>query len=222
MIERKEVPNVPGAFVVTNVLGSYECDQILSASESIGYTADKPLVGEASLQRSVLAHNFFWLADESFLAVIFDRVKNFIPPVIEGLRLTGINPRFRLYRYVPGAIYRPHIDGAWPRSGMKDGEYCYDMYGNERSRLTMLLYLNDNFEGGHTTFFVPSATVGVLNTQAIIPRMGCITFFPHGDTNASLLHEGSAVEKGTKYILRTDVLYTLPETEWRQENIEPT
>jgi hypothetical protein len=25
---------------------------------------------------------------------------------------------YLVYRYVPGAIYRPHIDGAWPASGV--------------------------------------------------------------------------------------------------------
>ncbi len=35
-----------------------------------------------------------------------------------GATLAGLNARWRLYRYVPGAHYRPHVDGAWPgRSG---------------------------------------------------------------------------------------------------------
>ena len=33
-----------------------------------------------------------------------------------------------------------------------------------------------------------------------------VLIFPQGNT-ASLLHEGSAVTKGTKYVVRTDVLY---------------
>jgi hypothetical protein len=35
-----------------------------------------------------------------------------------GATLAGLNARWRLYRYVPGAHHRPHVDGAWPgRSG---------------------------------------------------------------------------------------------------------
>lgn len=33
--------------------------------------------------------------------------------------LTAMNSLLQtVYRYVPGAIYRPHIDGAWPASGV--------------------------------------------------------------------------------------------------------
>jgi hypothetical protein len=31
--------------------------------------------------------------------------------------------------------------------------------------------------------------------------------FPHGDTAGSLVHEGSAVTRGIKYVVRSDVLY---------------
>ena len=34
--------------------------------------------------------------------------------------------------------------------------------------------------------------------------------FPHGESAGSLVHEGAAVTKGCKYIIRTDVLYMLP------------
>lgn len=205
-----------------------ECNQILCAAESVGYTGDAPLAGEASVQKSVLAHNFFWLADETLLSTIFERIRPYLPTHVHSLELTGLNARCRLYRYIPGiyiimigAIYRPHIDGAWPASGMIDEKYHYDMHGNQRSRLTLLLYLNDDFKGGRTTFFVPSSVPGIMNTQAIIPRTGCVAIFPHGDTKGSLLHEGSSVIEGTKYILRTDVLYRLPEVEWNKDsNVE--
>lgn len=138
-----------------------------------------------------------------------------------------------MYRYVPGAIYRPHIDGAWPKSGVdpSTGEYLYDSSPPDApqwSRLTFLvrplprfslessmlttrpaqIYLNDSFDLGHTTFFLPSAATETLEAYPVKPLAGCALVFPHGDARGSLLHEGSPVgEGGAKYVIRTDVLY---------------
>ena len=43
-------------------------------------------------------------------------------------------------------------------------------------------------------------------------KTGSVLCFPHGDTAGSLVHEGSAVTAGTKYIIRSDVLYMKPAT----------
>ena len=40
--QRIDIPNVPGAFVLTNVLDQNECLQFLEACESIGFTPDEP------------------------------------------------------------------------------------------------------------------------------------------------------------------------------------
>ena len=37
--------------------------------------------------------------------------------------LSGMNRRFRIYKYDQGNVYRPHIDGAWPGSGVIDDAY---------------------------------------------------------------------------------------------------
>jgi len=64
------------------------------------------------------------------------------------------------------------------------------------------------FDGGCTTFFLPSSSEGILNAYAVKPIAGCALVFPHGDTKGSLLHEGSPVGEGeAKYVIRTDVLY---------------
>ena len=44
----------------------------------------------------------------------------------------------------------------------------------------------------------------------VAPRVGSVLVFPHGGAMGSLVHEGSAVTRGAKYIIRTDVLYTIP------------
>ncbi|KAJ3021539.1 hypothetical protein HKX48_008301 [Thoreauomyces humboldtii] len=217
-VTRHDVPHVPGAFLMQDVLSPGQCAQILAATEAIGFTPDAPIAGAASEQTSVLAHNLFWLADPQLLSDIFNRCQPHLPATLTAgpkaslTTLAGLNARWRVYRYVPGAIYRPHIDGAWPGSGLDPvtGEYVYDLYKDRRSKLTFLLYLNDNFEGGHTTFFTPAPTVGSLDAWPVAPRAGCVMCFPHGDAKGALLHEGSAVSKGVKYIIRADVLYTLP------------
>lgn len=40
----------------------------------------------------------------------------------------GINRRFRIYKYYQGNVYRPHVDGAWPGSGIVNGEYVYNEF----------------------------------------------------------------------------------------------
>jgi len=103
------------------------------------------------------------------------------------------------------------VDGAWAGSGVDaEGKYVYDAFGDRWSRYTFLIYLNENFEGGGTTFYVPGAEVGHLEARAVSPRMGCALLFPHGGSQGSLVHEGSAPSEGVKYVIRTDVLYTKP------------
>ncbi|KAK4703728.1 hypothetical protein P7C70_g2489, partial [Phenoliferia sp. Uapishka_3] len=209
-VTKHQVPSVPGAFLLADVLTLEECKKIIGSAESVGFVPDLP-VGEEGA--SVLAHNLYWLADEPFLATFWSRISHLLPQEVAGGKVQGLNARFRVYRYVHGAIYRPHIDGAWPRSGVDPvtGEYLYDSSPPDKpqwSRLTFLIYLNDSFSAGQTTFFLPSPTPGVLSAYPVKPIAGCALVFPHGDTVGSLLHEGSPVgEGGAKYVIRTDVLY---------------
>lgn len=217
-VSRIDIPKLPGAFVLKNVLSPYECHQIMSAAESIGFTPDTPFVGSAKHSHSTLAHNFFWLADTNLLNILFNRCQAFLPDYIgkeTNEKLAGLNARWRVYRYEPGSVYRPHIDGAWPGSGVNDkGEYVYDIYGDRLSKLTFLIRLNHGFRGGATTFFTPSLQEGVLDARPICPFAGDVLMFPHGSSEGSLLHEGSAVidTRGecydAKYVIRTEVLYT--------------
>lgn len=77
----------------------------------------------------------------------------------------------------------------------------------QSSLFTFLIYLNDDFEGGETTFFLPSVKEGTMNAYPMKPVMGSVAVFPHGETNGALLHEGTGVRKGAKYVIRTDVEY---------------
>ena len=68
----------------------------------------------------------------------------------------------------------------------------------ERSELTFMVYLNDDFAGGATRFFHLDRTL----RMSVQPERGSALVFVHRQ-----LHEGSAVDSGRKYVLRTDVMY---------------
>jgi hypothetical protein len=109
-------------------------------------------------------------------------------------------------------------DGAWPPSSIDTATdtYIYDASppeAKQSSLFTFLIYLNDEFEAGETTFFLPSAREGTMNAYSVKPIQGSVAMFPHGETEGSLLHEGTGVRQGSKpsakYVIRTDVLYDI-------------
>lgn len=63
----------------------------------------------------------------------------------------------------------------------------------------MLVYFNDDFEGGETRFIEHLEDV-------VIPRRGLVALFQH-----KIRHEGCAVRRGTWYAMRTDAIYEADE-----------
>jgi hypothetical protein len=111
------------------------------------------------------------------------------------------------------------VDGAWPPSGIDPvtDAYQYDASpkdARQSSLFTFLIYLNDEFKGGETTFFIPSVKEGVINAYPVKPIMGSVAVFPHGEAAGALLHEGTGVVEGAKYVIRTDVEYDVDSTAW--------
>jgi hypothetical protein len=129
--------------------------------------------------------------DQDALALIWDprlalrlygRVAELLPESLEQGELFGLKPRMHFLRYGTGHSSSFHVD------------HPYDAEDMQRSALTLLIYLNGDFEGGQTEF--PHAGLRVE------PEVGRAVLFPHG-----LLHRGATVMTGTKYVLRTEVYY---------------
>mmetsp|Transcript_23112 Transcript_23112/g.75354 ORF Transcript_23112/g.75354 Transcript_23112/m.75354 type:complete len:271 (+) Transcript_23112:18-830(+) len=199
----------PGGLYLTDLLSRAECKKIVDTTERFdSWSEDAPV----SLGRDVRRNSTcVWIASDELNDAIFERARRCLPPTVGGSGpIAGLNARWRLYRYHgdEGDVFRPHTDGSWPGSGIVDGQLLHDRFCDGRwSRLTFLMYLNDDFEGGETSFFTPvggrwarSGAVGAIEGSALV--------FPHGE--ASPLHEGSLVTRGTKYVARTDVLYHAP------------
>ncbi|KAF1836462.1 hypothetical protein BDW02DRAFT_567052 [Decorospora gaudefroyi] len=209
-------PIVPNLRLIKDVLSPEECSAIIAAGETIEFIPDAPMRPQGE-DTSVLAHNFYWIVDQAFHDKLWDRVKAFVPEQVAGKQVRGINRRFRVYRYVSGAEYRCHIDGAWPPSGINPvtDAYQYDASpsgARQSSLFTFLIYLNDEFKGGETTFFIPSVKEGVINAYPVKPIIGSVAVFPHGEAQGALLHEGTGVVEGAKYVIRTDVEYDVNPT----------
>ena len=233
MIQRHDVPGCPGTFVLSNVLSPSECAQLIAMSESIdvGYVRDA-VDG---------IDTFNMLAHPTLLEPLFERCKALLPSIltIKGRKrhLRGLNARLRFFRYFEHAHYRPHIDGAWPGSGLKEdtGEFTDDYWGDRHSQLTFLIYLNEDFAGGQTTFYTAPVSAtrestsvtsknslkdgdmdestnilkwGHIQARSVVPRQGSVLVFPHGSSD-SPVHEGAPVTRGTKFVIRTDVLFSL-------------
>jgi hypothetical protein len=93
----------------------------------------------------------------------------------------GCNERFHLYSYnTPGDQFTLHADQPYIK------EDTISFY-------TVLVYLTDDYEGGE-------ALIG--GTEKFKPKAGTALVFPH-----YILHGAAPLISGTRYTLRTDVMY---------------
>ena len=121
--------------------------------------------------------------DPGRAAELFRRLRPHLPERMGALRLFGLNERLRMYRYRPGQRFEPHMDH-WYRPG----ENLITLH-------TVLVYFNGGFAGGETRFQEQLE-------RTVVPRPGLAAIFQH-----KLRHEGCEVRRGTKYAMRSDVIY---------------
>jgi predicted 2-oxoglutarate/Fe(II)-dependent dioxygenase YbiX len=169
-------------FTVAGFVDPAECAGYIALSESRGF-GDAPIETSFGpvMMKDVRDNSRVMVDDPSLAHLVWERVRLYVPSTLAGHRAIGVNERFRFYRYDPGQTFRWHRDGYFERPN------------GERSRLTFMVYLNDDFEGGETRFL-----------EAVIkPVAGTALCFAH-----RLLHEGAEVVRGRKYVMRTDVMYS--------------
>ena len=171
--------------VVEGFLSDAECDEFIAKSNAMQYELAEIQTREGSRVLEDVRNNDRVIFDDPALAdFIFARAKAFLPPTLgDDWYLSGLNERFRFYRYKPGQYFKWH----------KDGFYCRS--DAEVSQLTLMMYLNDDYKGGETEF----------RWETIQPKRGMALVFPH-----IMTHQGASIESGTKYVLRTDVMYRTP------------
>ena len=185
----KEVLDPDKVWVIHDFLSAEECSALIKRSENLRYepgTVADVVIEDVRNNERVL------LDDPALAADLFDRSKPCLPAVVDGNSLTGFNERWRFYRYGPGQTFKPHRDGSY-----------FSVKTFEESQITFMIYLNDGVTGGETRFFAGMDEVFhgrfYLSVQ---PKEGMALAFVH-----AIWHEGVVVQSGTKYVLRTDVMY---------------
>ena len=174
-------------FLIPNFLSAPECAQFIAQSEESG--CEEATItgagGVAVISSDVRNNTRLILDDEVLAARFYERAAPLLTQNWLGWNVLEFNERFRFYRYDVGQTFNRHFDGAFSRN---DGE---------QSQFTFLIYLNDDFAGGHTNFFDDDGAL----THSVQPRQGTALVFWH-----PMMHEGATVTKGRKYVLRTDVM----------------
>ena len=125
--------------------------------------------------------------DTDVAETLFRRLTPHLPTCVGPFSLVGLNERLRMYRYSPGQRFSPHMDH-WHRAS-----------ATRITLYTVLAYFNDDFEGGETKFMEQIE-------QIVQPKAGRVAVFQH-----KIRHEGCPVIRGTKYAMRSDVVYESPE-----------
>jgi prolyl 4-hydroxylase len=173
-------------WVVPAVFSVEECRKMTDRLEALGPVLAPVTTASGPVVRTDIRTNHRVMFDDQQLASeLLARLVHALPAALAGRPLAGINTRFRGYRYSQGQAFKPHRDGAYRPSSSLGSE------------LTLLLYLNEGFEGGETRFLDGSAS-------PVVPKVGNVLLFAH-----AILHEGAEVHSGTKYVLRSDVMYGL-------------
>ncbi len=171
-----------GVFTIESFLSADECTAHIRQSEDNGYEVATIQAISGPEMNTEIRHNDRVIYDSYDLASsIYQKVKEHLPQSIDNWRLTGLNERFRFYRYSGEHYFKWH----------KDGTYCRSE--TEESMLTLMIYLSDEFEQGYTEF----------SWEKIQPKIGMALVFPH-----RLSHRATSAINGTKYVLRTDVMYS--------------
>jgi predicted 2-oxoglutarate/Fe(II)-dependent dioxygenase YbiX len=166
---------------IPEVLSTAECNEHIARAEQIGFEAAPIITFQgARIDESVRNNERVIIDDDGLGAFVWLRVRDHVPGFLDGRQVIGLNERFRYYRYGPGQKFALHRDGSFRREN------------GEESKLTCILYLNDDFAGGETA----------VKDRVVNPRQGMALIFRH-----EFLHEGRPVLDGTKYVLRTDVMY---------------
>lgn len=182
---RKERLREDSVYLIHDLLTPQECAEYVQFAEYRGFDEAPITTSAGFVMRKDIRNNTRVMVDDQQIAdTLWSRAREFVQPEWFYRQAKGLNERFRFYKYEPGQRFAPHFDG------------YYERRNRDRSELTFMVYLNDDFTGGETVFYYGKEKLRVA------PKTGAALVFVHKQ-----LHEGAVLETGVKYVMRSDVMY---------------
>lgn len=192
-MEKQLVSGIEQIFTIRGFLTADDCAEQIARTEQVGY-GDAPIstLGGPVVYKEMRNNERVMFDDRALARQLWEKLQPFVDSKIgSGWHALGLNERFRFYRYDPGQKFDWHFDGCFERSPV------------ECSKLTFMVYLNEGFEGGATEFHLRADGFSEKDpVERVVPETGMALIFDH-----RILHQGSPVLRGRKYVLRSDVMY---------------
>jgi prolyl 4-hydroxylase len=176
---------------ISGLLSPEECKNIIEVAEPKGFKPVPVYYYEPKFVKNIRNNEGVIFVDKVIAEKLWKRLEQVVPS-IDGWEKDSLNPELRIYRYTPGQKFTIHVDGSIGWDSLK-------------SFHTLLVYLNDDFEGGITNFYsYPTKNGKRVRTleDSITPVTGDAVLFNH-----EWKHEGVEIQRGTKYVLRTSTMY---------------
>ena len=170
--------------VYDNLVTPQEAEHIITTAK--GSFKESTIIG--GFDTSIRKSKTTWLyLDDPVVKGIIQRICDMTGYPIENTEA------LQVVQYEPGGFYKEHHDAC-----CDDDQRCTEFVQNGGQRiLTALIYLNDSFTGGATSF--PE-----LKRDIKPPKYGGVIFRPlENDSNKChplALHKGTPVESGIKYV----------------------
>ncbi|KAI0797706.1 hypothetical protein C8Q75DRAFT_15510 [Abortiporus biennis] len=189
--------------IIQNLFNPEECKQFIKLIESLPLEITPPAKrGEADRVNHRLRINSSQFA-QSLFTILSPHLPQFPPPPnlrsrqeVSPRSAHSLNSNIRLYKYTTGQYFGPHYDDS-----------VKDPLTGAKSEWTILVYLSgveDGVIGGETLFYEEHKG---KRTATITPPLNRGSALLHRHGHACMLHEGSPVTNGTKYILRSDLMF---------------
>lgn len=189
---RSEIINYGNEYVQTieNVFSKEECKDLIEISEIKGYQSASLYTDKSGIEHFALdkRRGLRCIIDDlDFADKLLHKIYKLIPQKYKNMNLHSVNHRLRFLKYNDGDFFTRH----------RDGNYISE--NGSISQITILIYLNDDYTSAYTTFFNdPDDYTGYV----IKPLTGMICLM-----DQKVGHEVSPLLNGTKYIIRTELMY---------------